>query len=320
MANPLLLLSKHKKSGRKPSGTSKKLVRTAKDEEKAAKHRKASREHYERNPHIREKNRLHAADVRYANKKARRRQWDPPKANKLAAIDAVAEESRSASSLPLQCAPSADNPRLSTPPEPDPRGQTDDILELLGPALLEDDEQRVLLKQKTARNSQRGADCGSAGSLTPAEHAAMEALAAMASPGLRLSHPWKEMCWRVPRLIDLEARRQRHFNRCSYGWVRACATQAPRFWHSTPVHSPSRLGLIANFGFALGNRPRGISDRRRGLGGITVAQADLGARSRRRVHVRLYWVQRGCSGMICGNLRWTFHQSRSHVSYIISRL
>ncbi|KAJ6514779.1 hypothetical protein DFH09DRAFT_1099383 [Mycena vulgaris] len=68
---------------RKPKSSGCKARVTLTEEEKVARHRQASREYYQRNLHIREKNRLHAAEV-LAAKKARRRRWDPPKAVKKA--------------------------------------------------------------------------------------------------------------------------------------------------------------------------------------------------------------------------------------------
>ncbi|KAJ7694605.1 hypothetical protein B0H17DRAFT_1131905 [Mycena rosella] len=189
MTDPLPCRGKHKKSGKNLSGPAKRSRPrlgddgySATDEERAAKHRQASREYYERNVHIREKNRQHAAEVR-AQKKARRRQWDPPKVSKSLKAAVVPQDSPC---LPSQAAEhyglAEDDAISSCPPEADPRGQTHDIVELLGPALLEDDEQRVVQKYKAARKSEGGADCGSIGSPTSAEHIAMQALTELAKP------------------------------------------------------------------------------------------------------------------------------------------
>ncbi|KAJ7649207.1 hypothetical protein B0H17DRAFT_1215422 [Mycena rosella] len=135
-----------------------------------------------RNVHIREQNRQHAAEVR-AQKKARRRQWDPPKFPKSLKVSAVHQDSLCLPSPTAECPEVAeDNALSSCPPESDPRGQTQDIVELLGPALLEDDEQRLIVKYKAARKSEGGADCGSIGSPTSAEYLAMQALTELTKP------------------------------------------------------------------------------------------------------------------------------------------
>ncbi|KAJ7655508.1 hypothetical protein B0H17DRAFT_1146396 [Mycena rosella] len=122
-------------------------------------------------------------NIARAQRKARRRQWDLPKVPKSLKISAICQDSPCLPSPAAECHEVAeDNALSSCPPEADPRGQTQDIAELLGPALLEDDEQRLILKYKVARKSEGGADCGSIGSPTSAEYLAMQALTELAKP------------------------------------------------------------------------------------------------------------------------------------------
>ncbi|KAJ7467364.1 hypothetical protein B0H11DRAFT_1921401 [Mycena galericulata] len=65
-------------------------------EEKAASHRKASAKYYARHPHIRERRRIQVAE-KSAEKKAKKRRWDPPKRPK--AVSTLVGSSSNASGI-----------------------------------------------------------------------------------------------------------------------------------------------------------------------------------------------------------------------------
>ncbi|KAJ6457463.1 hypothetical protein DFH09DRAFT_1349644 [Mycena vulgaris] len=176
--------SKHNSRGsRKPR---------ASDEERAAKHRQASREYYQRKTaHIREKNRLHAAEVQAA-KKARRWRWDPPKPQKKSAARGIASEDgddmrepspstsrdlRTPSPPPQQTPQDSSSPArqqtLSPSPEPPPRDTAALLSDICTPS-----PARQLVPQHQAPQDKLGREL----SPTSAERVAIDALAALGIP------------------------------------------------------------------------------------------------------------------------------------------
>ncbi|KAJ6573278.1 hypothetical protein B0H10DRAFT_1964152 [Mycena sp. CBHHK59/15] len=71
-------MAKWRSSGENTSQSSNKYRPRLSEDQKAENHRKASAKYYSRNPDLREKRRIQAAQKR-AELKARRRRWDPPK-------------------------------------------------------------------------------------------------------------------------------------------------------------------------------------------------------------------------------------------------
>ncbi|KAJ7133264.1 hypothetical protein C8R44DRAFT_730444 [Mycena epipterygia] len=80
-------------------------------EQKAVNHRKASAEYYARNPQIREKRRVQAAEKR-AGVKLKRRRWDPPKKNRGSTISPEPEDGAGTKSGIGDAAPVEENLRV----------------------------------------------------------------------------------------------------------------------------------------------------------------------------------------------------------------
>ncbi|KAJ7083945.1 hypothetical protein B0H15DRAFT_951699 [Mycena belliarum] len=140
------------------SGTLKKPRARLTPEEKAARHLKSVREYYQRNPALKEKNRLRAAERRAAVK-ARRRKWDPVK---VAAH--LSDDSRS-----CHHTPGFSDPRAANTVVPSHRGSINNDVD-------------------PERPSEAHGAVGTSPLLTPMEAIACDALATLAQGGAGPPH------------------------------------------------------------------------------------------------------------------------------------